>query len=95
MKLPASFRLITSCTFLLAPPRGSSSSQKNIFLFLLDKKVFLVILLFLRPLANGQVKSADISQGSRGGLKDSLSKGQMQQPTVGMRLVEEIKFVGP
>lgn len=25
LKLPASFRLTTSCTFLLVPPRGSSS----------------------------------------------------------------------
>lgn len=27
LKLPASFRLTTSCTFLLAPPRGSSSQH--------------------------------------------------------------------
>lgn len=31
LKLPASFRLTTSCTFLLVPPRGSSSQQSFCF----------------------------------------------------------------
>lgn len=46
LKLPASFRLATSCTFLLFPPRGSSSPQKTIFLFLLNQEVFHGILFF-------------------------------------------------
>lgn len=41
LKLPASFRLTDSCTFLLAPPRGSFSSPENIFLLRLTQIVFL------------------------------------------------------
>lgn len=70
LKLPASFRLTTSCTFLLVPPRGSSS-QQTIFLFLLNQG-FHGILLFTKHLANGQVKLAGLPQGRRGGLRTAL-----------------------
>lgn len=73
LKLPASFRLTTSCTFLLAPLLSkrhlSAPSQP---------KVFLDILLFKQFLANGQAKSADVSQGGRGGLRTASAAAAAQ-----------------
>lgn len=95
LKLPASFRLTDSCTFLLAPPRGSSPPQKTAFCSFSPKSS-----LTRSPLSTascqwpGQVSRHYHRTGAEG--KDSLSVGQRQrQPRAGMKLGEEMESVSP
>lgn len=95
LKLPASFRLTDSCTFLLAPPRGSSPPQKTAFCSFSPKSS-----LTHSPLSTascqwpGQVSRHYHRTGAEG--KDSLSVGQRQrQPRAGMKLGEEMESVSP
>lgn len=72
MKLPASFRLTTSWTLLLAPPRGSSSQQTDNLSVSSQPRSSMAFSFLQSILQNGQVKLAGLSQGRRGGLRTAL-----------------------
>lgn len=93
LKLPASFRLTDSCTFLLAPPRGSSPPQKTAFCSFSPKKSSLTH----SPLSTASCKQpGQVSRHYHRTGAGCLSKGQRRrQPRAGMKLGEEMESVSP
>lgn len=89
MKLPASFRLTDSCTFLLAPkvfllPRRHLSAPSHPKVFFDTFSCSYSLLQMAKP--------ADIITGWERRVRDSLSRGSGSSP-VGMKLGEEMESV--
>lgn len=91
-KLPASFRLNKSCTFLLAPPRGSSPPQKTSFCSFTPKKVFLdTFSSFYSLLQRARPSQPTLPRTGGGGFR-TTSAGAAG---VGRGLGEEMGAAGP
>ena len=94
-KLPASFRLNKSCTFLLAPPRGSSPPQKTSFCSFTPKKVFLdTFSSFYSLLQRARPSQPTLPRTGGGGFR-TASAGAAAAAGVGRGLVEETGAAGP